>query len=182
MLSRRWLGAGTFLSLLLVTGCSGSGPAAAESTLATVGGGAITSEEVMALLTPDGEMPVRLAAGADDLTEVSDPLDQALRTAVTDELLAREADREGIDGVNRAQRISKLLDRHVRSQEEEPEEAQARAWYEGHRYLFDPVHAASVDYLVLGSAAHLDEAVTGLQDPGVDPEALGRRFAAVSSG
>lgn len=185
MLIRSSFAVSACLVVLLAAGCGqrGSDAPASESTLATVGNAAVSADEVMALLSPTGEeMPVRVAAGAEGSTGDGDPLKQALRAAIDDELLAHEAERRGVEGVNSAQRLSRLLDQHVRSQIEEFDESEIRAWYGDHRYLFDHVETADVRYLVLDSAASLDEVIAGLKNPQAEPDSLVEEYSAVDGG
>ncbi|NEK87894.1 hypothetical protein GCU60_19315 [Blastococcus saxobsidens] len=185
MLSRSPLAVGACLVVVLTTGCGQRGPdaPASGSTLATVGDAAVSADEVMALFDPTGQdLPVRIAAGAAGGPGDEDPLEQALRAAIDDELLAHEAERQGVEGVHPAQRRSRLLDEHVRSRIGEFDEGELRGWYDDHRYLFDHVETADVRYVVLDSAAALDAVVAGLEDAETDPDALVEEYSAVEGG
>lgn len=183
MLTPRSIALSAGVTAMLVAGCAAadSGAGTPESTLATVGGAPVTTDDVMALLSPSGELPVRIAAGAVD-TAGADPLRQALRTAIDDELMAKEADRQGVQGASRAQRISRLLEQQVPSAPEDLDETDLQAWYQDHRYLFDHVETADVGYVVLDSSARLDDVIAGMRDVQDDPEVLAQAHSAVRGG
>ncbi|MCU1619170.1 MAG: PPIC-type protein [Modestobacter sp.] len=185
MLIRHPLAVGACLTMLLTAGCGQRGPdaPASASALATVGGATVSADEVRALFSPTGEeMPVRLATGPVDGAGGVDALDQALRAAVNDELLALEAERQGIDGVNRAHMLSRLIDRQVRPEIEDFDRDQVRSWYGEHRYLFDHVEAADLDYVVLDSPASLDAVFAALRDPREEVGNVVEAFSAVEGG
>jgi hypothetical protein len=121
------------------------------NTLAVVADEPITVEHVRALI-PDDPLPAVLVAGG-----YSGPWREALKLAIRDELLGREAARRGITGSTRAQQIAALITQEQRSTAgltvEGIAEGEARAWYQERRGLFGNVARAEVAWAQFADSA-----------------------------
>lgn len=121
------------------------------NALAMVADEPITVEQVRALI-PDDPLPAVLVAGS-----YSGPWPEALKLAIRDELLAREAARRGINGSTRAQQIATLIAQEQRGTAgltvESITEGEARSWYQERRGLFGNVAQAEVTWAEFDDSA-----------------------------
>lgn len=144
------------LALWALVGCVDPERADQPGTLATVAGAPITVERVRALMTfRDGDPPVWVAGAVNP-----DPAQAALDRAIRDELLALESQRRGLDGGTRAAQIEALIDEERNTtaglDADAISDAEAQAWYQDNRAIFDEPHEADVAWAELadGDTAH----------------------------